>query len=88
MILAAGVKVEGRKSQVLAELAVSINKVVSYFHCALRYTANHLPELSLLIEKGGISESTLRELLFLETLPTDCKDRRYYLLPALVTQYL
>ena len=42
MITAAGANIKGRKSRVLAELAVSVNEVVSYFHCALKYRITNL----------------------------------------------
>ena len=37
MIRAANLQIEGRKSRVLAELAASVSRVASYFHCGLRY---------------------------------------------------
>lgn len=44
MIRAAGVKIKGRKSTVLAGLANSVSKAVSYFHHALRYHVTNLQE--------------------------------------------
>ncbi len=44
MIRTSEVKIEGRKSHVLARLSVSISKAVSLFHCALKYRMTNLLE--------------------------------------------
>ncbi|KAL7939078.1 hypothetical protein V8C35DRAFT_285643 [Trichoderma chlorosporum] len=54
MMLSSGVTIKGRRSQVLAELSISVDKVASYFLCAMRYQIANLfaqPKVSLLLNE-------------------------------------
>ncbi|RMJ17991.1 hypothetical protein CDV36_002318 [Fusarium kuroshium] len=54
MIKDAGVKIKGRKSRVLAELANSVQDVVSYFRCALNYRIEDLAGFSSPANKASL----------------------------------